>query len=158
MIVATAVSVAVAPLLSVTVNVTVYTPDDAYECDADTPVAVAPSPKFHAYEAIVPSASVEAAPLNDNRNQRLRRLVRTRIRDRRTVRDRRHRSVGRGRTLVVGHRQRHGVHTRDAYECDADTPVAVAPSPKFQAYEAIVPSASVEPAPLNDNATSVCAD
>src|SRR5687768_11701053 len=43
-----AVAVAVRPSLSVTVNVTGYTPSCTNVCDTDTPDAVAPSPKLHA--------------------------------------------------------------------------------------------------------------
>jgi hypothetical protein len=54
------VVVAVPPRLSVTVSVIVYVPAAAYVCDAVAPEPVVPSPKFQAYEAMLPSESVDA--------------------------------------------------------------------------------------------------
>src|SRR5690348_2012966 len=51
------VDVDVAPPLSVTVSVTEYVPPDAYTCCVAMPVPVVPSPKFHAYDTIVPSST-----------------------------------------------------------------------------------------------------
>ena len=42
-----------------TVRVTGYVPPVAYVCTGDTPLPVVLSPKFHAYDAIVPSGSDE---------------------------------------------------------------------------------------------------
>ena len=78
----------------------------------------------------------------------MRGLIDTRVRVRRLVRnctDRHDRRVGRGRALVVGHRQRHrerarrrvGVRRRHAATGRAVTEVP--------AYELIVPSGSDEP-------------
>src|SRR5712691_4989353 len=53
----------VLPELSVTVKVTVNVPAMAYTCVAVTPVAVPPSPKVQAYDAIVPPGSTLAPAL-----------------------------------------------------------------------------------------------
>src|SRR5207302_207854 len=52
---------AVAPLLSVTVAMIVFVPAVEYTCVAVGPGTTVPSPKSMLEEAIVPSASVEAA-------------------------------------------------------------------------------------------------
>ncbi len=57
------VTVPVAPWLSVTVSVTLYVLPAAYVWVGATPVPVEPSPKFHAYDAMVPSLSLEAPAL-----------------------------------------------------------------------------------------------
>src|SRR5665213_1490453 len=57
------VTVPVAPWLSVTVRVTLYVAAVAYVCGGVAPVPVAPSPKFHAYDAMVPSLSADPPPL-----------------------------------------------------------------------------------------------
>src|SRR5947208_2864615 len=54
----------VAPLSSVTVSFAVNAPVVVYVCEAVTPLAVAPSSNGQAYDAIVPSLSEEAEPLN----------------------------------------------------------------------------------------------
>jgi hypothetical protein len=43
------------------------------------------------------------------------------------------------------------------YVCVGAAPVAVPPSPNVHWYDVIEPSGYVEPAPLNDRASSVCA-
>jgi hypothetical protein len=53
-----------APRLSVTVNVTRKSPVTAKSCVGVTPVAVAPSPKSHAYDTIEPSESPEPEASN----------------------------------------------------------------------------------------------
>ncbi len=59
-------TVFVAPLLSVTVNATVYVPAAAYVCVVVLPVPAAElSPKFHEYDATVPSGSDDVDPSND---------------------------------------------------------------------------------------------
>jgi len=57
------VVVADCPLLSVTVKTTGNVPDAANVCDAVDPVAVAPSPKPHAYEMIADAADEGMAAL-----------------------------------------------------------------------------------------------
>ena len=59
------VALPVAPSSSVAVSVTGYVPADAYECAAEAPEAVVPSPKFHTSEAIAPSVS-EPEPVNEH--------------------------------------------------------------------------------------------
>src|SRR4051794_32620114 len=49
----------VAPLLSVTTSTTVYSSTVAYTWLGVAPVAVVPSPKSHAYAAMLPSGSLE---------------------------------------------------------------------------------------------------
>ena len=123
-----------------------------------TPLPVVPSPKFHAYDAMVPSASDDAAPLRLTAEPAVTDWSAPAF------------ATG-GRFVIVATAVSVAVapllsvtvnvtvyEPELAYEWHALTPLPVAPSPKFHAYEAIVPSASVEPAPLNDNATSVCAD
>src|SRR5947209_1949845 len=51
------------PLLSVTVSLTGYVPGTLNVCSGATPLADPPSPKFHSYAEIEPSASDEAEPL-----------------------------------------------------------------------------------------------
>ena len=53
----------VAPLSSVTVNVTVNVPSAVYVWLAVAPVALDPSPNAHAYPATVPSGSLDPDPL-----------------------------------------------------------------------------------------------
>src|SRR5881628_1913176 len=50
--------------LSVTFSVTLYVPIAAYECRAILPLPNDWSPKFHAYETMVPSGSVDADASN----------------------------------------------------------------------------------------------
>ena len=62
--VAVAVQFELAPSLSVTVSATVNVPELVKVWDGVAPVAVPPSPKSHAYDAIVPSGSDEPVPSN----------------------------------------------------------------------------------------------
>ena len=102
-------SLAVAPLLSVTVSVTANVPAVAKLCDGAAVDAVVPSPKFQLYAAIVPSGSEDPAlGERDDRADR-RRLIGTGIRDRGQIRsgaDGDERSVLRGGAFVVGDGQR----------------------------------------------------
>src|SRR3954468_12998906 len=63
---------AVAPTLSVTVTLTVSAPAFVYMCDAELPLAMAPSPKSIVVDAMTPSVSLEpvlvtvsAVPVNN---------------------------------------------------------------------------------------------
>ncbi len=58
------VAVSVAPLSSVTVSFTVYVPADPYVWLGLTPLPGEESPKSHAYDATVPSASADADASN----------------------------------------------------------------------------------------------
>src|SRR5215213_3814124 len=61
-ITARVVVVAVSPLSSVTVRVTVYSPLSEYVCVVTAPLALAPSPKFHAWVRGLPFGSDDALP------------------------------------------------------------------------------------------------
>jgi len=52
------------PASSRTTKAAVNVPFEAYACDIVRSAPVAPSPKVHAYETIVPSESVDVEPLN----------------------------------------------------------------------------------------------
>jgi len=139
--------VPVRPLSSVTVNVIVLFPAEAYVCVPVTPVPVVPSPQVHAYDDIVPSGSDDPAALTETI-----RLFVVYVNDA---------TGGCGGLTVVTVlvvefvRPLLSVTVRVivldpavAYVCVAVTPVPVVPSPQFHAYDDIVPSGSDDAAAL----------
>src|SRR5437868_4139479 len=133
----------VALLSSVTVSVTGQVPAVANAWFGATPVAVAPSLKLHAYDAIVPSGSLEPAASK---------LHWSWTHD--DVKDAAGGWFGTGIDtlwLVALARLASSVTWSTTvntsavdHVCDAVTPVAAAPSPKSQLYEAMLPSVSLE--------------